>query len=151
MWANSRAICSGGRTKSATPPATAFKGMAEYSADSSSWAKVMPLLALIWANPKAPSEPVPERITPTARSLHSRARERKKIIHRQVRGLLGSAGGQTQHVSGDSHVGVGGDDVDMVGADGHAVGDFRDRQARGFGQQIGQFALVSGIQVLDEH
>ena len=56
----------GGRTKSTHPEAMALRGMPSCGADSRSWTKTMPPSALIALAPSVPSEPVPERITPTA-------------------------------------------------------------------------------------
>src|ERR1700684_4234585 len=78
ILASSLAIASGGRTKSTQPAAVALFGMPSNLADFSSWAKLIPSSALIAANPKVPSEAVPERITPIALLRWSSASERKK-------------------------------------------------------------------------
>ncbi len=63
----SRAISSGGSTKSTQPLATALRGMLSCWAVSS-WAKVIPPSALISSSPSVPSVAVPDRTTPIARS-----------------------------------------------------------------------------------
>ena len=63
--------------KSTQPAAMALCGMPSNLADFSSWAKVIPSSALIAANPKVPSEAVPERITPIALLRWSSASERR--------------------------------------------------------------------------
>ncbi len=57
-----------------------------------SCASVRPDFSLIARSPKTPSEPMPERITAIACSLHSSASERKKksIGRRKPRGVIGS-------------------------------------------------------------
>ena len=64
--ASRAAISSGGRTRSTAPLAMALCGMPGCCADCSSWANVTPPAALISQMPSVPSEPVPDRITPTA-------------------------------------------------------------------------------------
>jgi len=66
MRSNSTAIECGGRTKSTWPDAAALRGMAEYLADFSSCARVIPPFALMACRPNVPSVAVPERITPMA-------------------------------------------------------------------------------------
>ena len=51
----------------------AERGIPSYLAVSGTWTKVTPPTALIARRPRVPSEPVPERITPTARSSYSSA------------------------------------------------------------------------------
>src|SRR5438874_12549665 len=62
----------------------ALCGMPSNLADFSSWAKVMPPSALVAANPKVPSEAVPERITPIALLPWSSASERKNLLRTVV-------------------------------------------------------------------
>ena len=81
--ASSRAMASGGRTKSTQPLLSALCGMPEYLADTASWAKVMPPSALISSSPSVPSEPLPDRITPMAPAPRSAASDwRKRSIGR---------------------------------------------------------------------
>ena len=49
------------------PVAMAARGMPSYFAVAGTWAMVMPPTALISRTPMAPSDAVPERITPIAR------------------------------------------------------------------------------------
>ena len=60
----------GGRTKSTAPEAIALRGMPSNFADCGASANVMPPAALIAFSPSAPSDAVPERITPIARLLY---------------------------------------------------------------------------------
>ena len=59
----SRAISSGGSTKSTQPEAMALCGIPSCWAVAS-WAKVMPPSPLIASRPSVPSEAVPDRTTP---------------------------------------------------------------------------------------
>ena len=56
----------------------ALCGIPAYRADASSCTITIPATALISLSPSVPSDPLPDRITPMARSLRSRASERKK-------------------------------------------------------------------------
>ena len=56
----------------------ALCGIPVNRASFSSWAKLMPPRLLISPKPNEPSEPVPDRITPMARSPWLWAKERKK-------------------------------------------------------------------------
>ncbi len=78
MWTSSRAIFSGGWTKSTEPAAIAERGMSLNLAEASSWANVTPPSALIARSPSAPSDMVPESTTPIARLLYCSARDRMK-------------------------------------------------------------------------
>ena len=62
-------------TKSMQPAFTALCGMPLYLADSLSCAKVIPPAALMAMHPSVPSEAVPDKITPMARSPRSLARD----------------------------------------------------------------------------
>src|SRR5256712_4516315 len=68
----------GGRTKSTAPEAMALRGMPSNFADCGASANVMPPSALIAFSPSAPSDALPERITPIARMFMSSASERRK-------------------------------------------------------------------------
>ena len=67
IFTSSVAISGGERTRSIIPVAMAARGMPSYFAVSGTWAMVMPPTALISRTPMAPSDAVPERITPIAR------------------------------------------------------------------------------------
>ena len=77
MRSSSRAMPSGGRIESTEPAATAARGMSGNLAVSS-WANVMPPSDLIALRPRAPSESVPDKMTPIARILYVSARDSKK-------------------------------------------------------------------------
>ncbi len=67
-----------GRTKSASPVATAARGMPSNRAVSSVCTMTMPPYSLIERMPRAPSLPVPDRTMPTAFSPWSSPSELKK-------------------------------------------------------------------------
>lgn len=73
--ASACARAGGGSTESTQPRSTAARGIALKRADVSSWAKVKPPSALIACIPNAPSEPVPDKITPMAWPPASSANE----------------------------------------------------------------------------
>ena len=72
------AISFGESARSIIPVAIAARGMPSYLAESGVCAIVMPPTALISLMPIAPSEAVPDRMTPMARSCAQRARDSKK-------------------------------------------------------------------------
>ena len=61
------------------------------------------------------------------------------------------AGPQLQRVVGDGHGGIGGNHEEMIGHDVHAVLDFGDFDLGVLGQQVGEDAVVFGVQMLDEN
>jgi len=66
MRTSSWAIRQGDKMKSTHPVWIALFGIPEKRAELSSWAKMMPPASLRICTPLAPSEPVPERMTPMA-------------------------------------------------------------------------------------
>ena len=68
----------GGRTRSTMPVAMAARGMPSYLAVSGSCARVMPPTDLMSRMPAAPSDAVPDRMTPIARWCAASASERRK-------------------------------------------------------------------------
>ena len=83
LWARlpiSAAICSGVSTQSTQPASMADWGMPVYLAESGCWAKVKPPAALISRSPAVPSDPVPDRITPTESSAMPAASDEKKAF-----------------------------------------------------------------------
>ena len=86
-WGSSSA----GTTKSATPASTALRGIPSNFAVAGVWTSATPDTSLMARSPSVPSLPIPERITPTASSCWSLARERKKksIGRRSPRGFEG--------------------------------------------------------------
>ena len=74
----------------------------------------------------------------------------EEVVDRLVVVDLG-ARRERQDAAADRHVGVRGDHVDVVRLHGQMVGDREDGHRRGSGQDIGQPALVRGVQVLDQH
>ncbi len=58
---------------------------------------------------------------------------------------------EREEAAADRHVSVRGDHVDVVRLHAQVIGHGDDGHSRGFGQDIGQPALVRGVQVLDEH
>ena len=83
-----------------------------------------------------------------APGLGQRAQER---VDRQVSAPGGDARDQLQHVSFDGDVVPPRGDVDVVGLDRRVPSDLGDRQAASLRQQVGQDALVAGVQVLHQH
>ena len=63
----------------------------------------------------------------------------------------GDPGREGEEPSGDRHVPVRRDHVDVVGLRAEALGDRDDRHRGRLGQELGQPALVPGIQMLDQH
>ena len=57
---------------------------------------------------------------------------------------------ELQGAVGNGHGGVRGNDVNMVGLDGHAIGYFADAHDGLFGNEFGEHAFVFGIQMLDQ-
>ena len=74
----------------------------------------------------------------------------EEVVDRPVVVDLG-ARRERQDAAADRHVGVRGDHVDVVRLYGQTVGDREDGHRCGSGQDIGQPALVRGVQVLDQH
>ena len=74
----------------------------------------------------------------------------EEVVDRPVVVDLG-ARRERQDAAADRHVGVRGDHVDVVRLHWQTVGDREDGHRRGSGQDIGQPALVRGVQVLDQH
>src|SRR6058998_3565363 len=107
----------GGRTKSTAPEATALRGMLSNFADCGASANVVPPSALIAFSPSAPSDALPERITPIARPRS-----------------------QVQDLAGDGHARVRRHDVHMAGLDAHAVLRLDDRHPGRSGQDVAQDA-----------
>ena len=79
MCAISFAIASGPRIRSTNPVAMAFLGMPSNFAVSGFCTMIMPFCSLIDRMPLVPSDPVPDRITATARFSYAIASDRKKI------------------------------------------------------------------------
>ena len=72
-------------------------------------------------------------------------------VDRKVPAPRGDARDQLQHVSLDGDVVPPRGDVDVVGLDRRVPSDLGDRQAASLRQQVGQDALVAGVQVLHQH
>ena len=72
-------------------------------------------------------------------------------VDRKVPAPRGDARDQLQHVSFDGDVVPPRGDVDVVGLDRRVPPDLGDRQAAALRQQVGQDALVAGVQVLHQH
>jgi hypothetical protein len=72
-------------------------------------------------------------------------------VDRQVSAPRGDARDELQHVSFDGDVVPPRGDVDVVGLDHRVPPDLGDRHAASLCQQVGQDALVAGVQVLHEH
>ena len=68
--------------------------------------------------------------------------------HVQAPGLL--AGTQLQGVIGDGHGGIGRNDVDVIGLNGHAVGHFFDGHGGFLGDQLSEQAVMLGVEMLNE-
>jgi len=56
-----------------------------------------------------------------------------------------------QGVIGNGHGGVGRNDVNVIGFDGHPVGDFLDVHGGFFGKKFGEHAVMLGVEMLDEN
>ena len=142
---------SGGRTKSTQSVATAACGMEANFAVDWSCAKVTPPAALMACTPAEPSVPAPERITPIARLPHSSASDRRN----RSMGMCGPgvlrAGGQPQRSLCDGQIAVRRNDVHVVGFHRHAVGRLADRHGGGSRQNLGQQAVVLGVEMLNEY
>ena len=63
---------------SARPASMALRGMESNFAEAGSCTSTTPAFSLMARSPSVPSEPMPERITPTLFSCWSAASERKK-------------------------------------------------------------------------
>src|SRR5207253_351986 len=74
-----------------------------------------------------------------------------EVIDGHVNAVGFLAGPQLQRVVGDGHGGIGGNHEEMIGHDVHAVLDFGDFDLGVLGQQVGEDAVVFGVQMLDEN
>ena len=140
---------------STQPAATALRGIPSWHADWSC-AKVTPPSALMARSPRVPSAPVPDSTTPTACVFQVAAKAQKNASiaasWRQPAAQVGSAR-QRQRAVVEAHFGIRRNDVDRGRRRPPAccVAHRRDRQARGLGQDLGQGALVLGIEVRHDH
>ena len=75
----------------------------------------------------------------------------EKVIDGQVLRHRLPAGHQVERPVRDPHSLVRGDDVDMIRFHRHALFHFRDGHRGGLGEQLGQQALMSGIEMLHQH
>ena len=85
---------------------------------------------------------------PAALGLGQRAQEG---VDRQVAAARGDARDQLQHTPFEGDVALPRGDVDVVGLDCRVLLELGDRHPAALGQQLGQDALVVGVQVLHEH
>ena len=116
----------------------------------SSWAKVMPPAALI-SEPDGAVRAVAGEDHPDGggRALFGEGLE--EVIDREMLTPEIASRGQVKAVLGERHDRIRRDDVDVIGLHRGAVGDLADRHARGLCQQVGEAALVLGIEMLDQH
>jgi len=75
----------------------------------------------------------------------------QKIIDRMMHPLLSCLLDQFQNTVRQGHFGVGRNHVNVVWLQGHSVLGFPNRQSGGSRQKATQNALVSGVQVLNQH
>src|SRR5579871_1614393 len=116
-----------------------------------SWANVMPPSVLMAFSPMVPSEAVPERITPIARLPRVFGQRAKEVVDRQVLRPRLPPSHQVECPVSDAHHLVGGNDVDVVWFHRHALFHLRHGHRGGLGKQLGQQALMSGVEVLHQH
>ena len=101
--------------KSTAPVAAALLGMPLYFADCSSWARTIPPSAFIARIPREPSEPVPERMMPTAFCPLVLGKRPEKRINRHMLGMGFGARQKPELAVKDGHERIGRYDVYMVG------------------------------------
>ena len=129
----------------------ALRGMPSYFALLLSWAKVMPPSALDGLQPHGSvgggsGENHADR--PIAPVFGQRS---KKVIDGQVLRRRLPAGHQVERPVPDPHSLVRGNDVDMIRFHRHALFHFRDGHRGGLGEQLGQQALMSGVEMLHQY
>ena len=151
MRISSWAISCGGRIMSTEPVAMAARGMPSYLAVLGSWARVMPPTALISRSPAAavarrPGEDDADGVRPGV--LGQRAE--KGVDRHVLRAVLGPRHEVEGPIGGDAHVEVRRDHVNAIGLDPHGLGDLDDGHLGGGGEELGEYALVGGGEVLDE-
>jgi hypothetical protein len=71
----------------------------------------------------------------------------EKMVDRHVLPGHRRARGQRQYAIAEGHIGVGRDQRDMVGTDGHALGDLMDRQGGHAPDNFSEVALMVRINV----
>ena len=115
-----------------------------------SWAKVMPPSALMAWKPRVPSVPPPDRMTPTAQPLQDSGQGTEQVIHGHVRSRHGLAGCQRQRSVGQRQAHIGGNHINAIDFDRHALGGFQHGHGGEVAENAGQLALVVGLEVLDK-
>ena len=144
----SRAIPSGGSTKSTQPEAMALCGIPSCWAVAS-WAKVMPPSALIASSPRVPSVAVPDRTTPMAWWRWLFRQRTEELIDRTVYAVA-LARQELQRPADDDHALSGRDYVDVVRLDRRLVLNLHDRHCRRPRQDFRQGAGVRRGEVLHQ-
>ncbi|EDY16639.1 hypothetical protein CfE428DRAFT_5752 [Chthoniobacter flavus Ellin428] len=73
------------------------------------------------------------------------------MIDRHVHAHVFAAAHELEAIPGQDRVGVWREDVNVVGLESHAVADFPDGHAGDAGEEFRELALVSGIEMHDDH
>src|SRR5712664_3924855 len=140
----------GGSTKSAHPVAMALCGMPACCADFSSWAKMIPPSSLTARMPRAPSEPLPDRITAMARDFFRRQRAQENVNGVVQSGALHTRT-QPQSALGYRNGLIRRKDKHDVRFQNVPFGCLSYPHPRFGGENLGQGARMAWIKVLNQH
>lgn len=73
-----------------------------------------------------------------------------EVVNGHVKAAGIAAGRELKAVIGDGHRSIGRNDINMIGLDAHAAGDFLDAHGGFLGEQFGEEAVMLGVEMLDE-